>query len=467
MAYVPGFQNDLFLSYAHGDNAGGWISALHERLKIRLRELLGVSPAIWRDERRLGGETDFAEEIRLQVANTAVVIAVVSPSYLSSAYCRLERQAFSTAVQPHGGLKVGTSLRIVKVVKTPHGNDEHRLFLPEALGFEFFRSPGGRETGGRDSGERDFEELHPGEREFDDYVDRLARRLRDLLRQMCNQRQAIYVAEPPPELERPWESVREELSANGYRVLPEVRLDPFFAQEALEAELRPASLSVHLLGSQYDEFSVRQANLARKLEKPAVIWVADDQPLDQRQRAFLDTHAGFSGTGVRYAFLTTIRDWQLPRAVLDELKPRRERAAPVTNGAVSIYLICDRTDPEETSLALRLRDAIRTQENMHVFLPDVGKDPALLDEEHCGRLASCDGVLLYWGHGREEWFHENHVDVARASRRLRGSKPFRSEAIVLGIPDHPAKADVVGHLVIRCFDGPSLDRLEPFLAPLR
>jgi hypothetical protein len=45
--------------------------------------------------------------------------------------------------------------------------------------------------------------------------------------------------------------------------------------------------------------------------------------------------------------------------------------------------------------------------------------------------------------------------------------PFRSEAIVLGIPDHPAKADVAGHLVIRCFDGPSLDRLEPFLAPLR
>jgi hypothetical protein len=100
MAYVPGFQNDLFLSYAHGDNAAGWISALHERLKIRLRELLGVSPAIWRDERRLGGETDFAEEIRRQVANTAVVIAVVSPSYLSSAYCRLERQAFSTAAQP-------------------------------------------------------------------------------------------------------------------------------------------------------------------------------------------------------------------------------------------------------------------------------------------------------------------------------------------------------------------------------
>jgi hypothetical protein len=64
---------------------------------------------------------------------------------------------------------------------------------------------------------------------------------------------------------------------------------------------------------------------------------------------------------------------------------------------------CDRTDPEETSLAVHLSDAIRARESMHVFLPEVDKDPALLDEEHCSRLATCDGVLLYWGHGREEW----------------------------------------------------------------
>jgi len=118
-------------------------------------------------------------------------------------------------------------------------------------------------------------------------------------------------------------------------------------------------------------------------------------------------------------------------------------------------------------LATRLGDAIHAQESMRVFLPDVEKDPALLDEAHRRRLATCDGVLLYWGRGGREWFHLNHGDVARAALRFRESRPFRSEAIVLGTPDHPAKADVAGQLVIRCSNGLSLDRLEPFLAPLR
>jgi hypothetical protein len=38
---------------------------------------------------------------------------------------------------------------------------------------------------------------------------------------------------------------------------------------------------------------------------------------------------------------------------------------------------------------------------------------------------------------------------------------------VLGEPDNPDKATVDGRLVIRGFNEPRLDQLEPFLAPLR
>jgi hypothetical protein len=82
-------------------------------------------------------------------------------------------------------------------VKTPKEGNQHRLFIKEALGFEFFRT----------AGDDDFDEFKPGDREFDDEVDRMARRLRDLLREMRNQRQAIYLAEPPAELEATWLSV--------------------------------------------------------------------------------------------------------------------------------------------------------------------------------------------------------------------------------------------------------------------
>src|SRR5450631_593364 len=129
MAYVPSFQNDVFLSYAHGDNEGGWVDVFHERLKMRLRELLGVPPTIWRDERRLGGDADFPAEIHRQVASAAVLLAIVSPSYLGSKFCRLEREAFSQSADLQGGIKVGTKFRIIKVVKTPKEGDQHRLFL--------------------------------------------------------------------------------------------------------------------------------------------------------------------------------------------------------------------------------------------------------------------------------------------------------------------------------------------------
>ena len=458
MAYVPGFENDVFLSYAHGDNERSWVSVFHERLRIRLRELLAVPPAIWRDERRLGGETNFGEEIRRQVCSTAVLLTIVSPSYLASRYCRLERQAFSESTNSQGGMGVGTSFRIFKAIKTPKENDEHRLFLKDALGFEFFRA----------TGERDFDEFGPGEREFDDEVDRLARRLKDLLRNMRNQRQAIYLAEPSAELEPTWELVRKELSAHGYSIVPLDRLDEFFAQEALVAELRPAILTVHLLGGSFHEFSVRQARLACELQKRAVVWIAPDVPLDSRQREFVDAQAGFSASKARYVFLTNQRDWQLTPAILEELAPKPEILPPsLDGGPASIYLICDRTDPAEAGVGARLRDSIMEREKMRVFLPGVDKDPSSLDAEHRSHLSTCDGVLLYWGRAGKEWFLENYVDVNRACRNVRASRPFRSEAIVLGKPDDPRKSDVDGRLVIRDFDEPRLDRLEPFLAPLR
>ncbi len=459
MAYVPGFDCDVFLSYAHGDNETNWVSFFHERLKSRLREFLGVQPAIWWDERQLGGDSDFTEEIRLRIASSAVVIAVVSPSYLASRFCRLERQAFQHAAESQGGLKVGTSFRIVKAVKTPKEGNAHRDFLKDALGFEFFRQ----------IGDRDFDDFVPGEREFDDEVSRLARRLRDLLGEMRRLRQSIYIAEPPPELEPTWEMVRRELSANGYGVVPVDRLDEFFAPEALVAEMRPAILTVHLLGAGYHEFSVRQARLACELQKPAVIWVAPDAMRDDRQRQFIADHAGFSKSGIRYSLLTNHRDWQLSQMILDELKPRREipLATAANGGAASIYLICDRKDPDESNMAARLRDDIIGREKMRVFLPEIDRDPSTVDQAHWKNLSMCDGVLLYWGRAGKEWFFENFGDVDRASRRVRPGKPFVSEAIVLGKPDDPAKMSVTAPLVVRDFSEPSIDRLEPFLAPLR
>ena len=56
------FEGDAFISYAHLDNVEliegrrGWVSNLHRALEIRVAQLLGKEPRIWRDPKRQGND---------------------------------------------------------------------------------------------------------------------------------------------------------------------------------------------------------------------------------------------------------------------------------------------------------------------------------------------------------------------------------------------------------------------------
>src|SRR5213594_2084354 len=130
MTYVPGSETDVFISYCHADNRNDWVTCFEKGLKDRLYELLGKEPEVWRDIRKLSGEHDFTEEIKLRLTRSAVLVLVVSPSYLNSVFCRLERQHFYSHAA--GGLKIGTRLKIVKAVKLPADNDLHRSIVKSA-----------------------------------------------------------------------------------------------------------------------------------------------------------------------------------------------------------------------------------------------------------------------------------------------------------------------------------------------
>ncbi|HEX2488547.1 MAG TPA: toll/interleukin-1 receptor domain-containing protein, partial [Blastocatellia bacterium] len=90
-----GFENDVFISYAHVDNEtlavgqDGWISLLHERLRIRLPQLLGEEVKIWRDP-KLQGNDEFADTLVIRVSKAGVLLSVLSPRYIKSDWCRKE-----------------------------------------------------------------------------------------------------------------------------------------------------------------------------------------------------------------------------------------------------------------------------------------------------------------------------------------------------------------------------------------
>jgi hypothetical protein len=283
MAFVPGFTSDVFLSYAHGDNESllpedpGWVSCFDQALRVGLREILGVEPAIWRDNRRLGGELDFPQEIRDAIGRSAALLMVISPSYLRSKFCKQEREWFFGRVEATGGLHVGNRLRLVKVVKTPEAGDEHRAFLSDSLGFEFYR---------RAKDEDLFHRFAIGSAEYRDTVDILSQRVAGLLVAMRNQRQPIFVAECADDLNREYAAISDELTANGYRVTPERMLDD---DGFIRTSIEEATLTVRLLGSSYAPRPAEQVQTALELRKTVVVWLssAASASPDKNQANFL------------------------------------------------------------------------------------------------------------------------------------------------------------------------------------
>ena len=61
MAYLPGFEHDIFISYVHDINQDGWVTRLHDDLQKELDgSVKGVK--IWRDC-ELNSNTRFDDKI--------------------------------------------------------------------------------------------------------------------------------------------------------------------------------------------------------------------------------------------------------------------------------------------------------------------------------------------------------------------------------------------------------------------
>src|SRR5215469_7240028 len=125
MAYVEGFEYDIFLSYSHVDNLKapakriGWIEQFHEDLEIKLAQRFGRigAVAIWRDVRSLVGNQIFDATIQEALHKSAAFLAVTSTGYLESEYCKKELSEFHRKAQSEPyGLAIGDRLRIINVL---------------------------------------------------------------------------------------------------------------------------------------------------------------------------------------------------------------------------------------------------------------------------------------------------------------------------------------------------------------
>lgn len=492
------FDSDLLISYAHLDDEAlsegqsGWIANLHRLLRIRIGQLLGREPNIWRDP-DLQGNDDFASAIEAKLFKVATLVTVLSPRYVQSEWCNREVHEFCRVCESRGGLHVGTKSRVFKVVKTPVPLERHPRELQPLLGYEFYVVD--KQTGRP----RELSQIFgpEAERQFLTRLDDLAYDVAKLLEELqaagdaappalaVASRGTVYLAETSADLREEREAVKRDLVRNGYEVLPDRPL-PLIASEleaAVREQLARSTLAVHLVGTGYGvvpdgttrSLVVLQHELAAASSGAGgperLIWIPPRLEVeDPRQQEFLD-FLRTSPTVHDRAELLEVPLEELKSAVHLKLAPpaaaKREAAPAAAAGPgqpARIYLIADQRDAEA---ARPLEDAL-FERGCEVILPLFDGDEEEVRLEHEETLRTCDAVLLYYGESGEPWLRRKLREIQKSAGQGR-EQPLLARSIYLASPPSPQKERfrTLEALVVReAPQGFEPAVLDPFLAAI-
>lgn len=363
------FKTDIYISYAHTDDesldGNGWVSLFAERLPGLVRQYLGYSPRVRYDDSsfRRGDDLPQAAD-REEVESALLFIAVATPSYVLSEWCRRELEMFSASRPPAGFGEAAPLSRIFKVLKTPllpHVRDKEPEQLRGLLGYAFYEMK-----------DEMLVEFSPDvssvrDERYWNALSRLAWEMAKMLTRLkpggempvasstaaapspsssyepgggaATTSNSVYLAETTRDVRQEREEVRRELEQRGYSVLPDKELplyEPDF-DAAVRESLARCRMSIHLFGARYgvipeggDGRSVAHRQLELAAERAAsdtkfrrVIWLPPGlEPADERQGALVRELQWGAGMGVGTELL------QLMLEEFNEFIVRRLAAKP-------------------------------------------------------------------------------------------------------------------------------------------
>jgi hypothetical protein len=490
MSFLPEFEDDIFISYAHIDDRSltegqkGWISSFHHALETRLAQLLVPEPEVWRDP-KLQGNDIFEDKLIKRIPKIAVLISVISPRYLGSEWCMKEMREFYRVAEERRGIRNEDKSRIFKVVKTFVPPDSQPREIQGLLGYEFYQVE--KQTGRP-------RELNPEvdpdtTRSYWRKLDDLAYDIHQLLDSLKKAQDppedqkdktppiSVYLAETTFDLRDERDSIRRELQQRGYTVLPDGPL-PANAndfQKVVREYLKRSRLSIHLIGENYGDIPRTETRSHVYLQNELaaeqssgpdfsrLIWMPVElKATDGRQQEFIEYLQRNSAAQQGAELLQTNLE-ELKQVIQDKLTAKKEvTPAPVTPGSSPhIYLICDR---EDVAAIAPLRN----------YLYDLGYEPILpsfegseteLREEHKDNLLLCDACLIYYGASNEFWLRSKLRDLQKIAGYGR-TQPMSAKCIYIGPNETEHKRDFRTHdaVVIKNFTNFSPASLTPLLA---
>ena len=491
-ACLPAFDTDIFISYSHidneafGEDQSHWVSDLHQRLKVRLHQLVGGPVSIWRDVKLTGNDV-FDDALIERLERARILISILSPRYLQSEWCVRELESFVAAAKSNCGIQVGNKARVFKVLKTPVPLPKQPGEMQRLLGYDFYHE--------LESGKAREFHLDPspeGRRAYWARLDDLAQDIQTLLLELWSVRPGpivtstplrettVYLAEAALDLKSARDSLRRELEGRGYNVLPNapLPLDGEGLIAAVREGMERSCLTIHPLGARYgtvpegDERSVAHIQIDLAVEstsdgaRRSLIWIPDDLKAPEgRQKAFIAETERRSVPSAALEILQVSLE-AFKTYALDKLDGASKPAVvPAPQKDVTrIYLICAQNDFE----AVKPIQTYLEDQGFAVTLPLREGTEIEIREDHQDSLVLCDAVLIHYGAAHEFWLRTKLRDLVKAPGWGR-SKPLLAKAVYLAPPDTLEKQTYQNNeaLLLRGSEQFSPATLEPFVAQLR
>ena len=483
---------EVFISYAHADDqpfaegAKGWVTALADRLQKALAMKPGGSQVkVWMDH-RLEPQRVVDTALAERVARADCLVAVLSPRYLESTWCRDELDRFVTRTGTDSG-------RVFLVEFAPTERESWhagvRNISPMQFWSQGFDDPAAIPLG--------WPAPDPaGDRPYWRALNELAHFMSGPLQAAGRApgsaepaRQRVWLADPTDHVLDHWERLAAALRQLGCEVLPVSPGQYPVASEAqwraaLAADLRRADLLVQLLGPHAGRrppwgakpYTLLQADavaavLAQR-SVPSLVWRAPEARLDM----VTDTGRAALLLGASACGFEDFQQQVLALAASKALAPPGGAAqqplavVPATataNGDQAPLSICVNADAPDRTLGEQVRDMLYdlgVDANL-APVPAPDQSPAQWRQDYEAMLGESHGLVIVYGATPASWVQ---AQVQAARKLLARSRRGTWGALLDGPPGQQPDHGIRSHslMLLDCRAGLAREPLSRFLIGL-
>jgi hypothetical protein len=453
MAYVPGFEIDVFISYAHKNNENEWVTHFHEFLARRVPEFLEhqAQVNVWRDM-KLNGFDQLWPTLQHNIESSALLLSICSPVYVTSENCAKEVEHFLACARET--CRIDRKTRLARIAIIPYTNIREPLPTfrqNDTVYYSFFEKLKDETIRQFDTDSDAFEK--EAERVAQHVAAQLTRMREAAERAPSSQasvkRKTLFVANASKDRAEHRTTLLNEFKDYEPLTIPDGSYETRELTELTRSLLAQAACSVHLLGEKpgmsVDDGDEPISHLQYQLalaHRPAgftqVVWAsASLQPQPGRQKEFVDSIRAFKPevwNESTEVLSGTLDD--LLRAVQGVLT--RENPIAKVEGAGPVYLLCTKADLDmDDGNLMKLRDSLFRAGILPEFPAFDEQDVNLAELERTLITQSC-GTIIYYGRGGDGWVKLKRQTLLRVLGELK-AQGQHVRALYLSSPSNAQK----------------------------